>query len=532
MTHPQLADHRTRFLRAATQVRQLDRGMQLWLREPPHNSRAQAEAKISSARSVSFAELIRTRSTTETSQRVGEEWDQLLWQVVVIHPATWLIGMGARGEKATPVATPPAGIAFGEHRTGGPRQGQGGLVQNVEAGYLTQLLGGGGAALIDQSPHEYRSDGAGTPQNQFGEIHVPPRGRPSVKAVGGRLEVRERQGRGAAGERRDDDSVRCTHLRVPAVRGDGERPARDGDRFSGIRLFRHAGLDRHGRSLPRPVGRKLGRIGMASIQQQGTLRSTITSGTVLTVTRTLNSPRGSSPISARHGLLVLPGASRLPFVAQQGQPHLCSVGMAGVERPCRAGMLLGVLGYEQVGSPSSLLIIVRGPSGSGKSSVAKSVRQRHGRGIAVLGQDVIRRSLLWERKDVPGGLAPDFIAHSAGFLLNAGWPVLVEGILSAASYGPALRELMTAHRGQTLVYFLRVEMAETFARHATRPEAEEFTITDMASWFEPDDRLDLPGEIVIPQSSSLADTVDRICRDARLAPVGNEPMNVAADLAT
>ena len=206
--------------------------------------------------------------------------------------------------------------------------------------------------------------------------------------------------------------------------------------------------------------------------------------------------------------------------------------MAGVERPCRAGMLLGVLGYEQVGSPSSLLIIVRGPSGSGKSSVAKSVRQRHGRGIAVLGQDVIRRSLLWERKDVPGGLAPDFIAHSAGFLLNAGWPVLVEGILSAASYGPALRELMTAHRGQTLVYFLRVEMAETFARHATRPEAEEFTITDMASWFEPDDRLDLPGEIVIPQSSSLADTVDRMCRDARLAPVGNEPMNVAADLAT
>ncbi|SEB47260.1 AAA domain-containing protein [Amycolatopsis tolypomycina] len=201
--------------------------------------------------------------------------------------------------------------------------------------------------------------------------------------------------------------------------------------------------------------------------------------------------------------------------------------MAGVERSCGAGMLVGVLGYEKVGSPSSLLIIVRGPSGSGKSSVAKSVRQRHGRGMAVLGQDVIRRSLLWERKDVSGGLAPDFIAHSAGFLLNAGWPVLVEGILSAAAYGPALRELMTAHRGRTLVYFLQVELAETFSRHATRPEADEFSITDMASWFEPDDRLDVPGEIVIPQSSSLADTVDRICRDARLAPVGDDLLTAA-----
>jgi hypothetical protein len=91
---------------------------------------------------------------------------------------------------------------------------------------------------------------------------------------------------------------------------------------------------------------------------------------------------------------------------------------------------------------------------------------------------------------------------------------------------------MTAHRGRTLVYFLQVELAETFARHATRPEAEEFTITDMASWYLPDDRLDVPGEIVIPQSSSLADTVDRICRDARLAPADDEPVNAAADLAT
>ena len=29
---------------------------------------------------------------------------------------------------------------------------------------------------------------------------------------------------------------------------------------------------------------------------------------------------------------------------------------------------------------------------------------------------------------------------------------------------------------------------------------------------------DVPGEIVIPQTSSLQDTVDRICRDAYLAP--------------
>jgi adenylylsulfate kinase-like enzyme len=118
--------------------------------------------------------------------------------------------------------------------------------------------------------------------------------------------------------------------------------------------------------------------------------------------------------------------------------------VVSVERSRHDDTLAAVLGYEQVGSPSSLLIIIRGPSGAGKSSVAKAVRQRHGRGMAVLDQDVMRRTLLWEKKDLPSGLAPDFIAHSAGFLLNAGWPVIVEGILSAASYGPALREPLFA----------------------------------------------------------------------------------------
>ncbi|UUV32275.1 AAA family ATPase [Amycolatopsis roodepoortensis] len=175
-----------------------------------------------------------------------------------------------------------------------------------------------------------------------------------------------------------------------------------------------------------------------------------------------------------------------------------------------------MLDCEQVGSPDSLLIILRGPSGAGKSSVAEAVRRRHGRGLSVLGQDVMRRQLLWEKKDVPGGLTPGFITHSAGFLLDAGWPVIVEGILSSTFYRPALQDLVAAHRGRTLLYFLQVELIETFTRHASRPEAAEFSTADMATWFEPDDRLGIPGEVVIPQTSSLRDTVERICRDAQI----------------
>jgi uridine kinase len=43
------------------------------------------------------------------------------------------------------------------------------------------------------------------------------------------------------------------------------------------------------------------------------------------------------------------------------------------------------------------LIVLRGNSGSGKSSVAKALRDAYGRGVAVVSQDTIRRTILRDR---------------------------------------------------------------------------------------------------------------------------------------
>jgi hypothetical protein len=57
------------------------------------------------------------------------------------------------------------------------------------------------------------------------------------------------------------------------------------------------------------------------------------------------------------------------------------------------------------------------------------------------------------------------------------------------------------------VYWLDVEFAETLRRHATRPQAAEFTPEDMAGWYVQDDWLGLDGEALIPQESSLEETI-------------------------
>jgi predicted kinase len=75
------------------------------------------------------------------------------------------------------------------------------------------------------------------------------------------------------------------------------------------------------------------------------------------------------------------------------------------------------------------LIVIPGNSASGKSAVAAEIRRRHGRGLAIVGQDNLRRQVLRQR-DVPGGANIDLIDLTARFALQRGFHVIVEGVLS------------------------------------------------------------------------------------------------------
>jgi chloramphenicol 3-O-phosphotransferase len=179
-----------------------------------------------------------------------------------------------------------------------------------------------------------------------------------------------------------------------------------------------------------------------------------------------------------------------------------------------------------VGSATTRLIVLRGNSASGKSSVAAEVRARYGRGIALVGQDNLRRVVLRER-DTPDGANIGLIDAVARYALDHGYHVVVEGILYAAHYGPMLDALRKDHRGRTHLFYLDVPFEETLRRHATKPQAAEYGEPEMRSWYRPFDLLPGGIETVIPESSTLADTVDRVIREAGLTPVADKPSTVA-----
>jgi predicted kinase len=169
-----------------------------------------------------------------------------------------------------------------------------------------------------------------------------------------------------------------------------------------------------------------------------------------------------------------------------------------------------------VGTEASKLIILRGNSASGKSTVAAEIRSRYGRWLAIVGQDNLRRVVLREH-DQPNAANIGLIDLTARYALDHGFHVIVEGILYTSHYGDMLTELTADHQGTTRLYYLHVPFEETLRRHATKPQATDYGEAEMSTWYRELDLLPDGNEHVITAEASVSDTVQLIMTDAGLA---------------
>lgn len=139
--------------------------------------------------------------------------------------------------------------------------------------------------------------------------------------------------------------------------------------------------------------------------------------------------------------------------------------------------------------------------------MARALRAQYGYGLAWVEQDYIRRVLLREH-DVAAGKNIDLIGLNVRYALGAGYHVVLEGILNAGHYKAMLERLHHDFGGHW--YYFDLPFDETARRHATRPQASEFSVQDMQTWYQERDLLDFVSE------SSLGDTVQRIWLEAAL----------------
>ncbi|MFK4086535.1 kinase [Kribbella sp. NPDC020789] len=179
----------------------------------------------------------------------------------------------------------------------------------------------------------------------------------------------------------------------------------------------------------------------------------------------------------------------------------------------------------RIGDGSTRLVVVRGNSGSGKSSTAQEIRRRLGYGVAWVEQDYLRRTLLREH-DRAGQPNVGLIELTVRYALDHGYHVVLEGILNNRTYGEMIRRLVVDHVGVTGAYYFRLPFEETIRRHSTRELAKVVTAEQMREWYRDLDLLGVPGEQVIGIDSTLDQTVDRILADLDWTSGGavNEPI--------
>lgn len=158
-----------------------------------------------------------------------------------------------------------------------------------------------------------------------------------------------------------------------------------------------------------------------------------------------------------------------------------------------------------------MLIVVRGNSGSGKSSVAGMLRERHE--VALVSQDVLRREVLGVGDD-RGNPAVGLIDLVARYALDQGSDVVLEGILRSDVYGPMLRSLAADHRGTTEFFRFDLPFEVTLRRHNSKGCAD-FGELELRRWWRDHDVLPGRQERVIGADTDPDAIIDLITTAVR-----------------
>jgi len=159
----------------------------------------------------------------------------------------------------------------------------------------------------------------------------------------------------------------------------------------------------------------------------------------------------------------------------------------------------------------SKLIILRGPCGAGKSTVAKTLMKRVSAPTALIERDYF---MFMFNTQGNGHISPDreLIGLNILYCLEHGFDVIFEGNFKPSTHDKLLDNLFNKHPNDNYVFYLDVSLDETLKRHDTRKQI--ISSEDMRRLYKDAVPLGLPNEIVIPEHSSLEATISLIQKTA------------------
>ena len=161
------------------------------------------------------------------------------------------------------------------------------------------------------------------------------------------------------------------------------------------------------------------------------------------------------------------------------------------------------------------LIILRGNSGSGKTSTGKLLQKKFGHGTMLISQDVIRRDILYV-KDGENPEASDLLHNLVLYSKTHCDIVILEGILNSKWYEKLFKEIDKEFNKQIFAYYFDIPFEETLNRHKTKSNCNDFGEEEMRRWWNEKDLLGFIPEKLIHKDLSLNDIVEMIYNDVTI----------------
>ncbi|WP_291569030.1 MULTISPECIES: kinase [unclassified Clostridium] len=158
------------------------------------------------------------------------------------------------------------------------------------------------------------------------------------------------------------------------------------------------------------------------------------------------------------------------------------------------------------------LIILRGNSGSGKTTTGKVLQKKFGHGTMLISQDIVRREMLFV-KDGPNTEASKLLNELALYGKKHCNIVILEGILNSEWYRKLFENLLDEFGNQIFAYYFDIPFEETLNRHKQKPNAHEFGENEMRRWWNEKDLLGIIPEACLHKELSLNEIVDMIYQD-------------------
>ncbi len=154
------------------------------------------------------------------------------------------------------------------------------------------------------------------------------------------------------------------------------------------------------------------------------------------------------------------------------------------------------------------IILIRGNSGSGKTTVAQQIAAKLPDSM-LISQDVFRREILRE---------PDHMGNKSITLMqaNIAWArtnvhyLVIEGILKRQVYGEMLTSLHESAGAQMHTYYFDLPFEVAFARNQSR--AVSFPEETLRQWWQQDDELGFEDGL-LTADMALPEQVARILGD-------------------